>query len=71
MPNGLLYPEVTASSLIKVNLQGEVLDPGSSTFGVNKPAFSLHAAIHASRPDLKTLVHIRSSPAVAVCMVVV
>ncbi|ELT93964.1 hypothetical protein CAPTEDRAFT_100987 [Capitella teleta] len=69
MPYGLLSPEVTASSLVKVNLQGDVLDPGSTTFGINRSAFGLHAAIHAARPDLKTLIHIKNSFAVAVsCM---
>jgi adducin len=66
MPAGFLYPEITASSLVKVNLQGEVLDPGSTSFGINRNTFGLHAAVHAARPDLKTLVYIKTSPAVAV-----
>jgi len=35
-PFGLQYHEVTASSLLKVDLQGSVIDPGSTSFGFNK-----------------------------------
>ena len=45
-PYGLLYHEVTASSLIKLNSTAAVVDQGTSTYGVNKPSFSLHAAIY-------------------------
>lgn len=66
IPHGLLYGEVTASNLLKVDMQGDVLDPGSTTLRLNKAAFSLHGAIHAARPDLKALVHIRTPGAVSV-----
>ena len=66
MPYGMLYPEVTASCLVKVSLQGEVLDAGSTTLNINRTAFSLHGAVHAARPDLKTLIHIKCPSAVAV-----
>jgi adducin len=65
-PYGLLYSEVTASTLIKSDMQGEILDPGSTSLGINKEAFSLHASIHAARPDIKAIFHLRSPSAVAV-----
>lgn len=65
-PFGLQYHEVTASSLIKVDLQGNVVDPGSTNFGFNKAGFVLHSAIHAARPDIKAIIHIHYPPCVAV-----
>jgi adducin len=65
-PYGLLYHEVTASSLIKVNAQGNVVEQGSTTYGVNKPAFNLHSAIYKARPDLKCLIHIRTNVVTAI-----
>jgi adducin len=67
-PYGMLHHEVTASSLVKVDMRGDVLDGGASGvgLGVNKVGFSLHAAIYATRPDIKCIVHIRCTSAVAV-----
>ncbi|KAI4817090.1 hypothetical protein KUCAC02_009373 [Chaenocephalus aceratus] len=66
VPFGLLYSEVTASSLVKVNIQGEIVDRGSTNLGVNKAGFTLHSAIYASRPDVKCIVHIHTSAGTAV-----
>jgi len=46
----LLYNEVTASSLIKLSLFGDVIDQGSTNLGVNQAAYVLHSAIHEARP---------------------
>lgn len=35
-PFGLLYPEITASSLVKINLKGDVIDTGSTNLGINQ-----------------------------------
>ncbi|XP_014666373.1 PREDICTED: alpha-adducin-like, partial [Priapulus caudatus] len=65
-PFGLLYSEVTASSLAKVNLQGEVVDTGSTVLGVNEAGFTLHSAIHAARPTIRCVIHLHTRPASAV-----
>ncbi|KAB7495796.1 Protein hu-li tai shao [Armadillidium nasatum] len=65
-PFGLLYHEVTASSLVKVDMQGNIVDPGSTNFGVNVAGFLLHSAIHAQRPDLRCIIHIHHPAVVAV-----
>lgn len=65
-PYGLLYHEVTASSLIKVNAQGSVVEQGSTTYGVNKPAFNLHSAIYKARPDLRCIIHVRTNVVTAI-----
>ncbi|XP_039635307.1 alpha-adducin isoform X6 [Perca fluviatilis] len=66
IPFGLLYSEVTASSLVKINLQGEIVDRGSTNLGVNQAGFILHSAIYAARPDVKCIVHIHTSAGGAV-----
>ncbi|XP_036618637.1 alpha-adducin isoform X3 [Trichosurus vulpecula] len=66
VPFGLLYSEVTASSLVKINLQGDVVDRGSTNLGVNQAGFTLHSAIYAARPDIKCIVHIHTPAGAAV-----
>lgn len=65
-PFGLQYHEVTASSLLKVDMQGNIVDPGTTNFSFNRAGFILHSTIHAARPDLKCIVHLQSPPSVAV-----
>ncbi|KAI5706699.1 hypothetical protein M8J76_009664 [Diaphorina citri] len=65
-PHGLLYNEITASSLVKVDMRGDIIEPGTTNFGVNTATFSVHAAIHAARPDLKAIIHVATPAVVAV-----
>jgi len=65
-PFGMLYNEITASGLVKVDMQGEVVEPGTTNFGVNVAGFMLHAAIHSARPDLKCVVHVHTPNIIAV-----
>ncbi|XP_066488609.1 alpha-adducin isoform X3 [Tiliqua scincoides] len=66
VPFGLLYSEVTASSLVKINIQGDVVDRGSTNLGVNQAGFTLHSAIYSARPDIKCIVHIHTPAGAAV-----
>nr|XP_015194946.1 PREDICTED: LOW QUALITY PROTEIN: alpha-adducin [Lepisosteus oculatus] len=66
VPFGLLYSEVTASNLVKINLQGEIVDRGSTNLGVNQAGFTLHSAIYSARPDIKCVVHIHTPAGAAV-----
>ncbi|NXT32381.1 ADDA protein, partial [Pelecanoides urinatrix] len=66
VPFGLLYSEVTASSLVKINIQGDIVDRGSTNLGVNQAGFTLHSAIYAARPDVKCIVHIHTPAGAAV-----
>ncbi|XP_059397689.1 alpha-adducin-like isoform X7 [Carassius carassius] len=66
VPFGLLYSEVTASSLVKIDLQGEIVDRGSTNLGVNQAGFTLHSSIYAARPDVKCIVHIHTAAGAAV-----
>nr|NVI74698.1 hu li tai shao [Cucujiformia] len=65
-PYGMLYHEITASSLIKVDMQANIVEQGTTNFSVNITAFSLHGAIHAARPDIKCIIHLQTPSVVAV-----
>ena len=63
-PYGWLFEEVTASSLVKIDLAGKkVLD---SPFEINPAGFTIHSAIHAARDDAKCVMHVHSINGVAV-----
>nr|CDS35342.2 expressed protein [Hymenolepis microstoma] len=64
-PFGLLYHEVQASTLVKINSQGNVLDPGSTVLGVNKASWNLHSAVHSTRSDVNCVVHVNLPDVVA------
>ena len=63
-PYGMLFEEITASSLVKVDLQGEKVMP--SPYEINPAGFTIHSAIHAAREDAKCVVHTHSLNGVAV-----
>lgn len=63
-PFGLLYEEITASSLVKVDVHGQ--QPEESGFDVNPAAFVIHGAIHQARPDIDCVLHTHSSAGIAV-----
>ncbi len=63
-PYGLLFEEVTASSLVKVDLHGrKVME---SPFDVNPAGFVIHSAIHAAREDAICVLHLHTPAGVAV-----
>ena len=63
-PYGLLFEEITASSLVKVDLDGEkVLD---SPHPVNPAGFVIHSAIHAAREDAGCVLHTHTKAGIAV-----
>uniref|UniRef100_A0A672JGZ1 Gamma-adducin-like n=1 Tax=Salarias fasciatus TaxID=181472 RepID=A0A672JGZ1_SALFA len=63
-PRGLSFAEVTAGNLVKVNIIGEVVDPGSTDLGIDHFGFAAHSAIYSMRPDVRCIVHIHT-PATA------
>nr|XP_031842972.1 uncharacterized protein LOC116431534 isoform X1 [Nomia melanderi]XP_031842973.1 uncharacterized protein LOC116431534 isoform X1 [Nomia melanderi]XP_031842974.1 uncharacterized protein LOC116431534 isoform X1 [Nomia melanderi] len=65
-PYGLLYHEITASSLVKVDMQGTIVEQGTTNFGVHVTGFQLHSTIHAARPDIKCIVHITTPSVTAI-----
>jgi adducin len=65
-PFGMLYHEITASSLVKIDMQGTIVEQGTTNFGIDVAGFMLHSAIHAARPDIKCIIHIRTPSVLAV-----
>ena len=63
-PYGMLFEEVTASSLVKVGAAGEKLD--DSPFPVNPAGFVIHSAVHSARHDAQCVLHVHSLNGVAV-----
>ena len=57
-PFGMLFDEITASSLIKLNKDGNLL--GESDYPSNPAGFVIHGAIHMSSPDLNWVIHTHS-----------
>ena len=63
-PYGMLFEEITASSLVKIDLAGKkVMD---SPYEINPAGFTIHSAIHAAREDAHCVMHTHSLNGVAV-----
>ncbi|WP_010198608.1 class II aldolase/adducin family protein [Psychrobacter sp. PAMC 21119] len=63
-PYGLLFEEITASNLVKVNQAGEKVS--SSAFDINPAGFTIHSAVHEARNDAHCVIHLHTSDGVAV-----
>ena len=63
-PYGLFFDEITASSLVKIDLKGQKVD--DSPFNVNAAGFIIHSAIHAARHDAKCVLHTHTPSGIAV-----
>lgn len=63
-PYGVLFEEMTASSLVKVDLDGQLVEP--SPYAINPAGFTIHSAIHAARPDVGCVMHLHTVNGVAV-----
>ena len=64
-PFGLHYSEVTASNLVKVDIDGNTV--GHSDWPINPAGFTFHGAIHATLPDAHCVMHVHTTPTMAVC----
>jgi ribulose-5-phosphate 4-epimerase/fuculose-1-phosphate aldolase len=63
-PYGMMFEEVTASSLVKIDLEGNKLLP--SPFDIIPAGFVIHSAVHAARPDAHCVMHLHTPAGVAV-----
>lgn len=63
-PYGMMFDEITASSLVKVDLQGQKIE--HSNFEVNPAGFIIHSAIHEGRHDANCVLHLHTNAGVAV-----
>ena len=65
-PYGMLFDEITASSLVKTDARGTI--HGESAFGINPAVLVIHAAVLDARPDLNCVMHLHTRDGTAVSM---
>ena len=64
-PYGMMFEEITASSLVKIDLAGnKVMD---SPFEINPAGFTIHSAVHEARADAHCVMHLHTTATQAVC----
>lgn len=63
-PYGLFFDEITASSLVKVDLEGRIVT--DTPYFINPAGFTIHSAIHANREDANVVIHLHTDQGVAV-----
>ena len=63
-PMGLMFDEITASNLVKINVAGEILSP--TPHAINPAGFVIHSAIHLARPDAGCVMHLHTRDGIAV-----
>ena len=62
-PYGLRYDEVTASNLVKIDLDGKILD--DTLYEINNAGYVIHSAIHAARDDVHCVMHTHTEDGMA------
>jgi len=65
-PNGMLFSEITASSLLKVNIEGEILYRPDTPYGLHPAGFTIHSSIYRARPDAQAVMHTHTIAGMAV-----
>ena len=63
-PYGMMFEEITASSLVKIDLGGNKVS--ESPYGINPAGFTIHSAVHEARHDAHCVLHLHTSAGVAV-----
>jgi ribulose-5-phosphate 4-epimerase/fuculose-1-phosphate aldolase len=62
---GLMFDEITASNLVKIDLKGNVLED-STGMGYNEAGFVIHGCVHEARPEVNCVIHTHTRAGVAV-----
>jgi ribulose-5-phosphate 4-epimerase/fuculose-1-phosphate aldolase len=65
-PYGLAYDEITASSLVKVDLAGEIIHAPDPTYSINLAGYVIHSAIHGARHSAGCIIHTHTPAGMAV-----
>jgi len=66
-PYGVLFEQVTASDLVKVDLDGNIVQ--DTGYSINSAGFVIHSAVHASRPDAKCVLHTHTVAGMAIASI--
>src|SRR5262249_2831444 len=64
--SGLLDKETTASTLVKIDVEGNTLWKPDTDYGINKSGYVIHGAIHKARPDVQCVLHTHTRAGMAV-----
>jgi|SRR6185312_4851562 len=65
-PHGVLFEEMTASSLLKVDLDGKVIEQPEGGYGLHQAGFVIHSALYRARPDIGAAMHTHTIAGMAV-----
>ena len=63
---GLTYKEITASSLVKITLDGDIVWKPDTDYGINKSGYVIHGCIHRAREDVACVIHTHTRAGMAV-----
>ncbi|MBC4016179.1 class II aldolase/adducin family protein [Siccirubricoccus deserti] len=63
---GLLYKEITATSLARIDVEGNIIWKPDTEYGINKSGYVIHGAIHKARPDVAAVIHTHTRAGMAV-----
>src|SRR5256884_6501790 len=63
---GLLYKEITASNLVKIDVEGNIVWTPATDYGINKSGYVIHGAIHKARADVACVLHTHTRAGIAV-----
>jgi len=63
---GMTYDEITASSLVKIDFDGSVVQDSGTGYGINHAGFVIHSAVHRGRPDVACVIHTHTPAGMAV-----
>jgi ribulose-5-phosphate 4-epimerase/fuculose-1-phosphate aldolase len=65
-PYGMTYDEITASSLVKIDFDGNLVQDSGTGYGVNHAGFVIHSAVHRARADVACVIHTHTPAGMAV-----
>jgi ribulose-5-phosphate 4-epimerase/fuculose-1-phosphate aldolase len=63
---GMTYDEITASSLVKIDFDGRMVQDSGTGYGINQAGFVIHSAVHRGRPDVACVIHTHTPAGMAV-----
>jgi ribulose-5-phosphate 4-epimerase/fuculose-1-phosphate aldolase len=63
---GMTYDEITASSLVKIDFEGNIVQDSGTGYGINHAGFVIHSAVHRARSDVACVIHTHTPAGMAV-----
>ena len=63
---GMTYDEITASSLVKIDFDGNIVQDSGTGYGINRAGFVIHSAVHRGRADVACVIHTHTPAGMAV-----